>query len=65
MANCRVINGRTILAGVSGGVSVDPGLLLRQRPMRVETYGKLHDRRAAAAPPKAVQGRDAWWWDAP
>jgi hypothetical protein len=65
VANCRVINGRTILAGVSGGVGVDPGLLLRQQPMRIESYGKLHNRRAAAAPPKAVQGRDAWWWDAP
>jgi hypothetical protein len=64
VANCRVINGRTILAGVSGGVSVDPALLLRRQPMRVESYGKLHNRRAAAAPPKTVNGRGAWWWDA-
>ena len=64
VANCRVINGRTILAGVSGGVSVDPALLLRQQPMRVESYGKLHNHRAAAAPPKAGKGHDAWWWDA-
>jgi hypothetical protein len=64
VANCRVINGRTILAGVSGGVGVDPALLLRQQPIRVETYGRLHQRRAAAAPPKAAADRDAWWWDA-
>ena len=48
---------------MSGGVSVDPALLLREQPMRVESYGKLHNHRAAAAPPKAGKGHDAWGWD--
>ena len=62
VANCRVINGRTILAGVSGGVSVDPGLLL---PPAADARRNLRQAAQSApppAPPKAVQGRDAWWW---
>ena len=58
--NHRVVNQRTILAGVSGGVMVAPSDVL-QNVRANETAGT-----AIAPAPAAPKGlaADAWWWDA-
>jgi hypothetical protein len=59
--NHRVINQRTIIAGVSGGVMVAPSDVLRQAKAS-DSSSTTIDR--APAPPKDLAG-GAWWWDAP
>lgn len=51
MATCRVVNKRTILAAVSGGVWLEPGNVAVER-RRVPTPKKL-----------APANGDSWWWD--
>jgi hypothetical protein len=58
--NHRVINQRTIIAGVSGGVMVAPSDVLRQAKSS-DSSSTTIDR--APAPPKDLAG-GAWWWDA-
>ena len=59
--NHRVIHQKHILAGVSGGVTVDPAPLVAQKAIEVDRYGTLNSQHSTAAakdlPP------DAWWWD--
>ncbi|MGA2035813.1 MAG: DUF1598 domain-containing protein, partial [Thermoguttaceae bacterium] len=59
--NCRVIGGIHIIAGVSGGVSVQPAALVKRAAQQVETYPQLANQRTSA-PPKQV-AQDRWWWD--
>ncbi len=59
--NHRVINQRTILAGVSGGVMVAPSDVLKQSSKNDST-GNTIER--APTPPKELAA-EAWWWDAP
>jgi hypothetical protein len=59
--NHRVINGVHILAGVSGGVRIDPGELVARKAVLVESYPAVGNRHADAAPKPLP--RDAWWWD--
>jgi hypothetical protein len=58
--NHRVINQRTILAGVSGGVIVAPSDVLKQA-RALESSGTAIERAAPA--PKDLAA-EAWWWDA-
>jgi hypothetical protein len=58
--NHRIINQRTILAGVSGGVMVEPGDVLKQSRAN-DSAGTTIER--APNPPKNLAG-EAWWWDA-
>jgi hypothetical protein len=58
--NQRVINGRTILAGVSGGVMVAPSDVLKQA--RAAESAATAIERAAPAPKELAA--EAWWWDA-
>jgi hypothetical protein len=58
--NHRVINQRTILAGVSGGVMVAPSDVL-QNVRANESAGTTIERAAPA--PKGLAA-EAWWWDA-
>lgn len=57
----RVIRETTILAGVSGGVRIEPWRYLRPAARRVDRYGRLPADRRTARP----QGLDSgvWWWD--
>ncbi len=59
--NHRVVNGRTILAGVSGGVMVAPSDVLKQAS-KSDSTGNTIER--APVPPKELAA-EAWWWDAP
>lgn len=64
VANYRVIrSGNQIhtLAGVSGGVRVDPAGLVSAGAIEVDRYGVLGGQRAAAGPRELPP--DAWWWD--
>jgi hypothetical protein len=59
VVNHRVINGRHIVAGVSGGVMVAPGDVLREScTIDASEAGK----QRVAAPNGLAAG--AWWWDA-
>jgi hypothetical protein len=61
IANYRVISQQKFIAGVSGGVSVQPASLVRREAIEVEGYPRLAEERPAAAPkPRAA---DRWWWD--
>lgn len=58
--NSIMINRKTFIAGVSGGVSVDTGALVKPDAVSVDTYGRMDADRISAAPASAS---DAWWWD--
>jgi hypothetical protein len=64
VANYRVIrSGRKIhtLAGVSGGVSINPVALVRRDAIETDRYGNLAKRRSTAEPNELPL--EAWWWD--
>jgi hypothetical protein len=58
--NHRVINRRHIVAGVSGGVMVAPGEVLRE--LRTDHEASRIQHRAT---PPSELAAEAWWWDAP
>ena len=58
--NHRVIDGATIVVGVSGGVRVDPNALVSQRAIQDRDDGALKAQRTGAVPGGDI-GR--WWWD--
>ena len=60
VVNHRIINRRYVLAGVSGGVSVDPSGLVARKSLKVDRYGRLEAERTGV--PKNL-GHGAWWWD--
>jgi hypothetical protein len=57
--NHRVVNQRTILAGVSGGVMVAPSDVLKNVAKNDSTASNVE--RAAPAPKNLAA--EAWWWD--
>jgi len=59
--NHRVIGGKHVVAGVSGGVSVDFKPLVRSDAITTSDYGLLKANHAQAVPPQRPAGR--WWWD--
>jgi hypothetical protein len=59
--NHRVIGGKHIVAGVSGGVTVDARVLAAPTAVKTDDYGLLKTQHHGAAP-KQVAPR-AWWWD--
>jgi hypothetical protein len=58
--NHRVIGGRQIIAGVSGGVWVDGAKNLSTAPATAVTAKKLSD---ASKPPAPGNEAGRWWWD--
>jgi hypothetical protein len=60
VVNYRIING-IIVAGVSGGVKVDPTRLVVQQSIQLESDGALDKHRSEAASGQA--SGDTWWWD--
>ena len=59
--NHRVIGGKHVVAGVSGGVRVDPSSLAARQAVQTDDYGLVAtDRRASV--PKSLP-KNAWWWD--
>jgi len=64
VANYRVIrtaNKIHTLAGVSGGVRVDPTPLVAREAIETDRYGPLRDEHASAVPKELPA--EAWWWD--
>jgi hypothetical protein len=61
VVNCRVIGGRTIIAGVSGGVRVSPESIVCRQSIGVDPNATRQNRRSAAANRKLPS--DRWWWD--
>jgi hypothetical protein len=61
IANYRVINDRTLVAGVSGGVEVNATVKLNSDRLQTDRYGDLEAGRAQSV--KANAPSDLWWWD--
>ncbi len=61
VVNHRVIQRVHIVAGVSGGVRINPSKLVAREAVAVESNGALGGQQAGSVP-KALPG-DAWWWD--
>jgi hypothetical protein len=61
--NHRVVGGRQIIAGVSGGVWVDGGKSLQVAANASPAGGKLAAAKKAPAKSDAKDGAIAWWWD--
>ncbi|MDP6556825.1 MAG: DUF1598 domain-containing protein [Pirellulaceae bacterium] len=59
--NHRLINGRHIVVGVSGGVSVDANHFVSAKSFKVDDYGRMQSSRLSSTPKQSP--RDAWWWD--
>jgi hypothetical protein len=59
--NHRIIEGKHLIAGVSGGVTVDARSLVAAGAIKTDTYGLLKSERSASKP--AELARRHWWWD--
>ncbi len=58
--NHRMINRTQIVAGVSGGVRVDPAEVLKTS-VQVDNYGLIQNEQQAGKPGNLPA--TAWWWD--
>ena len=63
VVNCRVINRKTIVAGVSGGVAVQPVALVRRQSIGVERDAALEKQRSGAGENNRKLPDGRWWWD--
>lgn len=61
--NHRVIGGRQIIAGVSGGVWVDGGKSLEVAPVAAQAVGKLTAAKKEPVKAAADEAAIVWWWD--
>lgn len=59
--NHRVVHQKHILAGVSGGVTVNPAALVARKAIRIDSHGTLGNQRSTAAVTDLPL--EAWWWD--
>ena len=60
IVNYRVVRNKHIVAGISGGVSVDTGALVGKNT-KTDDYGVLLAERANSTPTKVAPRH--WWWD--
>lgn len=58
--NHRIVNGKQIVAGISGGVTAEPRKLI-STGVKTDTYGLMKAEHAGAAPKNLP--KNAWWWD--
>jgi hypothetical protein len=65
VVNCRVIGGKYIIAGVSGGVRVHPELFVQRKTIGVVHDAALAGQRSGAGAKNQRQQLpdDRWWWD--
>ncbi len=61
IVNHRVLGGKKVIAGVSGGVSVNPTSALSTMKIKVDEYGALKSERVGSTPKNLPE--NAWWWD--
>jgi hypothetical protein len=59
--NHRMLDSKSFVAGVSGGVRVDPRELARKYAVKTDEYGLLRGERTASQPKNLP--RHGWWWD--
>ncbi|MEO2021089.1 MAG: DUF1598 domain-containing protein [Pirellulaceae bacterium] len=59
--NHRILGGKQIVAGVSGGVKVDPASLARPAAIKTDHYGLMKAARRDSVPKQL--GGYRWWWD--
>jgi len=59
--NHTLVGKTRIIAGVSGGVTVDPNSLVRDKSLKIEQGGVLDSQRNSGQP-QQLQHRQ-WWWD--
>ena len=59
--NHRVLGGKQIVAGVSGGVQVDPRSLSRPAAIKTDHYGLMKAAHRDSVPKQL--GGYRWWWD--
>jgi hypothetical protein len=59
--NHRIIGGKHIVVGVSGGVHVEPWQLVKTEAIVNDDYGALKARRATTKVEDLPL--EAWWWD--
>ncbi|MCS7303485.1 MAG: DUF1598 domain-containing protein [Thermoguttaceae bacterium] len=62
VVNSREFNRRYILAGVSGGVWINPAELLKPGSLPHDYTGKTNRQHTAAVPPPQLPV-ESWWWD--
>lgn len=60
VVNHRLVNGRQIIAGVSGGVRADMRKVVTPESISTDDYGQLDAERGEEVPSLP---RNAWWWD--
>jgi hypothetical protein len=61
VVNHRVSQGKNIVAGVSGGVSVNSTPLVTKAAIHIDNYGALQAEHTGSCPKDLPP--DAWWWD--
>jgi len=59
--NHRVLGGKQIVAGVSGGVQVDPRSLSKPAAIKTDAYGLMKAAHRDSVPKQL--GGYRWWWD--
>lgn len=62
VVNHRLINGKHVVAGISGGVHVSPVSMVRKSAIALDNSGSLDSERARSTPTEQLP-RDVWWWD--
>lgn len=58
--NHRIVNGKQIVAGISGGVTAEPRKLI-STGVKTDTYGAMKADHVGSAPKNLP--KNAWWWD--
>lgn len=59
--NHRMMDNKSFVAGVSGGVRCDPRELAQKSAVKTDEYGLLKGERGASKPKDLP--RHSWWWD--
>lgn len=59
--NHRMMDSKSFVAGVSGGVRVDPRELAKKDAVKTDDYGLLKGERLGGKPKELP--RHSWWWD--
>jgi len=62
VVNSRELNRRYILAGVSGGVWIDPAEVVKKGSVPHDYTGKTEQKYTVSRPPTYLEPQ-SWWWD--
>jgi hypothetical protein len=62
VVNHRLIRGKHVVAGVSGGVSVQPRKFVAADRIQTDQASRLHERHTSSPQPQGLES-SSWWWD--